>query len=364
MTVMAMTPLDATSPLEAAHEPPDPWDGDGAHPGPRPRVPADEAAARTGGVVTACGSCLVVAGGPGGLIRVVDAADPAAPPRVLGRHGSPVAALAALDGLVFSAGCDGRVLAWRLAGSRRLPVVVGGHAAGVTAAGLAPDGALVTAAHDGQVLAWRRSTPELLGTHAGGVEAVTVLGSGVVVTAGRDGRLVRHGAGTGTAEVGEAIELRQRRREITVAMTGIGRAVLATATGQLGVVRLWEDLSDGARPEILGLHGGWVLALVPLGPGHVAAVGGHRVSVWDLRSGDGQRLELDPPLHAVSGVALDSGDLAVSGPGGLRLVPVSRLALPGTTLPGGLDECARMRTDPALSPPTNVGSPLKHTRGS
>jgi hypothetical protein len=237
-----------------------------------------------------------------------------------------VTALVVCGGLVFSAGCDGLVVLRAVGGTDDLAAVVGCHPAGVTGAGLAPDGRLVTAGHDGRVVAWRSGCPELLTTHAGGVEAVVVLAAGGVVTAGRDGRLLhRHACGPGGD--GSTVELRQRRRELTLAMTPVGRGALLTAGGQRGVVRLWDDLRDGGWPEELGVHGGWVLALAALDADRVAAVGGEHVTVWDLRSGDSERIALGGGLHATAAVALPTGDLAAADAGGaVEVVPASVLA--------------------------------------
>jgi WD40 repeat protein len=166
----------------------------------------------------------------------------------------------------------------------------------------------VTAGHDGQVVAWQAGGCEVLSTHPGGVEALAVLGSGAVVTAGRDGRLLhRHPAADAV------VELRQRRRETSVAMASLGDGGLVTASGQRGVVRLWDDLTDGGWPEELGVHGGWVLALVLLDDDHVAAVGGDHVTVWHLATGRRTRIGLRAGLHATSAVPLPAGDLAVAG---------------------------------------------------
>ncbi len=268
------------------------------------------------GPVAACGSCLLVAAGPKGDVLAVDPSRPRAPRRVVGRHGAPVTGLVVCGGLVFSAGSDGLVVSRAVAGDDDLAVAVGRHPAGVTRTLLAPDGRLVTAGHDGRVLAWRDAAPELLAAHAGGVEAVAVLAAGAVVTAGRDGRLLHRDP------CGEVVELRRRRRrrELTLAVTPAGRASVLTAGGQRGVVLLWDDLGDGGWPEELGVHGGWVLALVPLGADRVAAVGGEHVTVWDLRSGDSTRHGLRDGLHATSAVALPAGDLAVADAGGVVAV--------------------------------------------
>ncbi len=267
------------------------------------------------GPLAACGSCLLVAAGPQGDVLAVDPSRPRAPRRVLGRHGAPVTGLVVCGGLVFSAGSDGLVVSRAVAGDD-LAVVVARHHAGVTRALLAPDGSLVTAGHDGRVLAWRQSAPELLAAHDGGVEALAVLAAGAVVTAGRDGRLLHRDP------CGEVAELRQRRRrrELVLAVTPTGRASVLTAAGQRGVVRLWDDLGDSGWPEELGVHGAWVLALVPLGADRVAAVGGDHVTVWDLRSGDSARHALRDGLHATAAVALPAGDLAVADAGGVVAV--------------------------------------------
>jgi WD40 repeat protein len=279
---------------------------------PPPAVRDLTTAARTpagtgSGPLAACGSCLFVATGPKGEILVVDPMRPDGPHRVLGRHGAHVSALVVSGGVLLSAGSDGFLVGRAVTGNEELAAVVGRHRAGITRALVADDGRLVTAGHDGQVLAWRAGRREILATHAGGVEAVAVLASDWVVTAGRDGRLLhRHPSG------GDVLELRRRRREITLALAPAGRGRLMTAGGQRGVVQLWNDLGDGGWPEELGVHGSWVLALVVLDAGHVAAVGGEHVTVWDLATGERTRIALRPGLHATSAVALPSGDLAVA----------------------------------------------------
>jgi len=274
------------------------------------------------GPLAACGSCLFMASGRNGDILAVDPARPHGPHRVLGRHGAPVTALVVAGGVLFSAGSDGLLVGRGVTGGDELAAVVGCHAAGITAAVVAPDGRLVTAGCDGQVLGWRPGHREVLAAHAGGVEAVAVLESGAVVTSGRDGRLLhRH------PSAGEVVELRQHRRELALAITAVGRAGLLTASGQRGVVRLWDDFRDGAWPEELGVHGAWVLALVALDADRVAAVGGEVVTVWDLATGDSTRLPLRPGTHATSAVALPDGDVAVAGTGaGVEVVPAPRRA--------------------------------------
>jgi WD40 repeat protein len=271
------------------------------------RDPTRTGTATGSGPLAVCGSCLFLATGAKGDILVVDPARPRGPHRVLGRHGGHVTALVVSGGVLLSAGCDVLLVGRALPGDENLAAVVGSHTAGITRALAAPDGRLVTAGHDGQVLAWRAGSREILASHPGGVEAVAVLDSGAVVTAGRDGRLL-HRQTSG----GEVVELRQRRREINVAMASAGRA-LVTAGGQRGVVRLWDDFTDGGWPEQLGVHGSWVLALVVLDADRVAAVGGEQVTVWDLATGNSTRIPLRPGLHATSAVPLPNGDLAVAG---------------------------------------------------
>jgi WD40 repeat protein len=293
---------------------------------PPPLVVRDRArtgtSANTGsGPLAACGSCLFVATGPKGDILVVDPTRPQGPHRVFGRHGAYVTALAVSGGVLLSAGCDGLLVGRAVSGDDGLAAVLGRHAAGITRALVAPDGRLVTAGHDGQVLAWKQGSREVLATHPGGVEAVAVLDSGAVVTAGRDGRLL-HRATTGA----DVVELRQRRRELTVAMTSVGGSLM-TASGQRGVVRLWDDLGDGGWPEGLGIHGSWVLALVSLDADHVAAVGGDHVTICDLTTGNVTRIGLRPGLHVTSAAPLPTGDLAVAGTGPtMEVLPARRLA--------------------------------------
>jgi WD40 domain-containing protein len=272
------------------------------------------------GPLAACGSCLVTATGPRGDILVVDQGRPDGPHRLVGRHGAEVSALLVAGGVVLSAGSDGFLVGRAVTGDEELAVVVGCHPAGITRALVAPDGRLVTAGHDGQVLAWRPGHREVLATHPGGVEAVAVLGPGSVVTAGRDGRLLhRHPGGV--------VELRQRRREITLALASLGRGGLVTAGGQRGAVRLWDELGDGAWPEELGTHGSWVLALVALDAGRVVAVGGQYVTVWDLATGEHTRIALRAGLHATSAVALAGGDVAVAdAEATVQILPASQLA--------------------------------------
>ena len=280
------------------------------------------AAATGGGPLAACGSCLFLATGPKGDVLVVDPARPQGPHRVLGRHGARVSALMVSGGVLLSAGCDGMLVGRAVTGDDGVAAVLAGHTAGITCASVAPDGRLVTAGHDGQVLAWRPGRREVLAGHPGGVEAVAVLGSGAVVTSGRDGRLLHH-----LRTDAEVFELRQRRRELTVAMTPVAGGSLMTASGQRGVVRLWDDLRYGGWPEELGVHGSWVLALVVLDADHVAAVGGEQVTVWHLATGNSARIGLRPGLHATSAVALPTGDLAVAGTDPtVQVLPAQRTA--------------------------------------
>jgi WD40 repeat protein len=273
------------------------------------------------GPLAACGSCLFLATGPKGDILVVDPTRPHGPHRVFGRHGAHVTALVVSGGVLLSAGCDGLLLGRAVTGGDGLAAVLGRHGAGITRALVAPDGRLLTAGHDGHVLAWAAGSRKVLATHQGGVEAVAVLDTGAVVTAGRDGRLL-HRATTGA----EVVELRQRRRELTVAMTSAGGSLI-TASGQRGVVRLWDDLRDGGWPEELGVHRSWVLALVVLDADHVAAVGGDHVTIWDLTTGDATRIGLRPGLHVTSAVSLPTGDLAVAGTSPtVEVLPARRLA--------------------------------------
>ena len=291
-------------------------------PPPDLRDPSRAGTATGSGPLAVCGSCLFLATGVKGDILVVDPARPHGPHRVLGRHGAHVTALMVSGGVLLSAGCDGLLVGRPLPGDENLAAVVGCHTAGITRALAAPDGRLVTAGHDGQVLAWRAGSREILASHPGGVEAVAVLDSGAVVTAGRDGRLLhRHTPG------GEVVELRQRRREISVAMASADGG-LVTASGQRGVVRLWDDFRNGGWAEELGVHGSWVLALVVLDADRVAAVGGDAVTVWDLATGDSARIPVRPGLHATSAVRLPNGDLAVAGTEPtVEVLPEERLAV-------------------------------------
>ena len=121
--------------------------------------------------------------------------------------------------------------------------------------------------------------------------------------------------------------LRQRRREISVAMASADGG-LVTASGQRGVVRLWDDFRNGGWPEELGVHGSWVLALVVLDADRVAAVGGDAVTVWDLATGDSARIPVRHGLHATSAVRLPNGDLAVAGTDPtVEVLPEERLAV-------------------------------------
>jgi hypothetical protein len=247
----------------------------------------------------------------------VELTDPEAPQLTLGVHGAPVQALVACGGTVFSAGCDGRVLAWRPGGA--FASVVGTHRAGVTCAEVAPAGHLVAAGHDGYVLAWTGPVPETLAVHPGGVERLCLLASGAVVTAGRDGRLLFHGPSARATPV----ELHQRRRELTAALMPVpipdSTDALLTATGHRGTIRLWTGPAADPCPDELGIHGGWVLAVVALGQGRLASVGGDHVTVWDLTSGVSRppaRIPLAHGVHATAGVLLGSGDLAVTTPDG------------------------------------------------
>jgi hypothetical protein len=313
--VKAMTPRDGTGlavQLRATAMPP--------APSPVPAIRllgVDE----VGGVtsVASSASYLVAAVGQTGVLRLADLADPAdlagpgAPPVTLGAHGAPVQALVACGGTVYSAGCDGRVLGWRLAPAS-LPVVVGAHRAGVTSAAVAPAGHLVAAGHDGYVLAWTGPVPETLATHPGGVEVLCLLGSGALVTAGRDGRLLWHDplprAAAGRADA--PVELHQRRRELATALAPAGAGGVLTAIGHRGTIRLWTEPAGDPCPEELGIHGAWVLALVTCGDGRVAALGGGHVTVWDLSTGSTTRIGLAPAVHATGGAVLPSGDLAVT----------------------------------------------------
>ncbi|HVN11567.1 MAG TPA: hypothetical protein VMT69_05710 [Kineosporiaceae bacterium] len=288
---------------------------------------ADDVVARLAGcgigAIAVSGSQLVVASGSMGCLRVTDPADPDAGGRVLGAHGSYVPALLARGGALFSGGSDGRILAWRL-GADNLSVVVGAHRAGVAAMVATADGDVVSAGHDGYVMSWRKGTPRLLASHRRGVRVAAALASGALVVAGRDGALLCWRSGGGERPV----ELRQRCREATLAMTPLPSGELVTATGHFGVVRRWRDLSPGGWPDEIGVHGGWVLAVVILDGGRVAAVGGDHVTVWDLRAGREQRIPLDPGMHATKAVALPAGGgLAVLGScGSFRLVEVADLA--------------------------------------
>ncbi|MGZ4603859.1 MAG: WD40 repeat domain-containing protein [Kineosporiaceae bacterium] len=277
------------------------------------------------GAIAASGSWVIVATGSTGRLSAADLADPGCGERALGAHGAYVPALLVRGGVLFSGGSDGRVLAWRL-GAEHLSVVVGCHRAGVTAMAVAVDGQILTGGHDGQLVSWSQATARPLATHPGGITAAASLASGALVTAGRDGRMLCWRSG---GEGGEErpVELRQRRREATLTMAPFGSGELVTASGHLGVVRRWNDLSDGGWPDEVGVHGSWVLALAALDRDRLAAVGGDRVTVWDLRTGREQRIHLDHGMHATEAVALPTGGLAVLGPcGSLRVVQAADLA--------------------------------------
>ena len=128
---------------------------------------------------------------------------------------------------------------------------------------------------------------------------------------GRDGRLLCHEQGR-RERSGPGVELHQRRRELTGALAAVGADTVLSAGGQLGTIRLWTEPSADPCPEELGIHGGWVLALVPLGLGRIAAVGGRHVTVWDVPTGCRTWIALPPGVHATAGVALATGDLVVT----------------------------------------------------
>ena len=304
MTVSAMT----LSALPAARTPTIPVPAVPARPaagGPVHPVASPDSLGPLGPLV-AVGDCVAVAAGPAGDIVVTDAAEPIGAGRAVGRHGSRVTALAAGGGLVFSAGADGRVLGHTFGAASALSVVVGCHRAGVTAV-VAAKGRLVTAGHDGHVLGWGDGTSALLASHRGGIEALALLPAGGVVTAGRDGRLLVHDP----AAADRPVELHSRRRLVTLAVTALAGGGVVAASGQRGAVQWW-DLHDEGRPDEVGVHGTWVLALVTPDAGTVAAVGGDHVTFWDLRSGDAVRSALGDGVHATSATVLPGGRLAVA----------------------------------------------------
>ncbi len=284
-----------------------------------PTLPAAGAPARRAGPgpLVAVGDRVAVACGASGEILLTDPGGPGAADRVLGRHGSRVTALLAGGGLVFSAGVDGRVLGHTLGSSATLSVVVGCHGAGVTAASSAGS-RLATAGHDGQVLGWGDGPATPLASHRGGIEALALLPSGGVVTAGRDGRLLAHHPDGAD----DPVELRRRRcrPQLTLAVVAVAGGGVVTGGGAQGAVRLW-DLDDADRPDEVGVHGTWVLALVTPDAGSVAAVGGGHVTFWDLRSGSAARVALGDGVHATGATVLPGGVLALGcADGRVRLV--------------------------------------------
>ncbi len=271
-------------------------------------VPVGPARPAALGPLVAVGDCVAVAAGPRGEILLTDPTAPAGAGRAVGCHGSRVTALVAGNGLVFSCGADGRVLGHTLGPGSALSVVVGCHLAGVTAAAAA-GGRLATAGHDGQVLGWGEGNATLLASHPGGIEALALLPTGEVVTAGRDATLLVHDPATSARPV--ELHERRSRLQLTLAVTAVPGGGVATAGGQHGAVRVW-DLHDSGRPDEVGVHGTWVLALVTPDADSVAAVGGGHVTFWDLRSGDAVRTALGAGVHATSATVLPRGHVAVA----------------------------------------------------
>ena len=152
-------------------------------------------------------------------------------------------ALVAAEGLLVSAGTDGRIRGWRLRAPEAPQVVVGRHGAGVTSIALTPAGELVTAGHDGHVLSWGP------GTHAPPTAAPRCsAGTTVASRLSPPRRPVRWSrrAGTGGSSAGD--------RATTARLSSCGSAgangVHATGAGVLDGGDLARCGSDG-RVELV-----------------------------------------------------------------------------------------------------------------
>ncbi|WP_431282992.1 c-type cytochrome [Humitalea sp. 24SJ18S-53] len=185
--------------------------------------------------------------------------------RVLRWHAGGVNALAMLpDGMLASAGEDGRIALWSLQNPDREPArVLEGHTAPIAGLAAAADGRLASAGWDGSVRLWHQGRATVFEAHQGPVNAVAFR-DGALVSAGFDGTLRLWPEGTVIAEYGLP-------RTALAALPGGALAV----SGVDGTVRVLTGeggervLADSGRPVVALSAANGVLAAASLG-GNVA----------------------------------------------------------------------------------------------
>jgi WD40 repeat protein len=295
------------------------------------------AALRDGRVVT--GTCPIAAGSEDDRVLVWDPATPGADPAELGHHALSPGAIAVLgDGRVVTCGfhkATGRheVLIWDPAHPDAAPVELGRHDGEVTAVAVLGDGRVVTGggSNPGAVLIWDLAhldaAPVELGRHNAAVYAVAALGDGRVVTYGSRVYSIEHEVLVwDPAHPGAPVEL-SRHNADAVAVIDDGRVVTG---GWFGEVLVCDTAHPGEAPVELGRHDGQVRAVAALGDGRVVTGGDdRRVLVWDPAHPGEAPVELGRHHSRVCAAAALGDGRVVTG-GDDRRVLVWDPAQPGT----------------------------------
>jgi cytochrome c len=205
------------------------------------------------------------------------------PLRVLEGHGGPVAALAARDALLASASWDGTARVWDLPGGTvRL---LEGHQGNVNAVAFRVDGTVATAGFDGRLLLWPVAGVSLAGVPVALAEfglplnALAALPDDVLAVGGADGMLRLVSPDGGVREVQAAA-----RPIVALAASPDGRHLAAAGLG--GSVTLWEVAALRLRHTLEGPGlPVWSVAFAPDGRSLWTGGTDRRVRRWDAATG-------------------------------------------------------------------------------
>jgi WD40 repeat protein len=206
-------------------------------------------------------------------------------PEELGRHDSPVAAIAALNGNeIASCGTDGRLLLWDRT-KRGGPVAAEGNFPGAVLCALA-GGNVAIGGYDGRIFVWnvaQGSRPRALGAHPGPIAAVVPLEDGRIASGGIDGNIRIWDPGSGDANWVE-MERYNGRLNALEALSGY-----IVGGGDDGVMCMWN--MAGHQVGNFAAHGSWLTSIVTLRNRYVISGGTDSLLiVWDAAGGSLRRI--------------------------------------------------------------------------